>query len=80
MWNLQRTRPDSAITKASELLWTAVEDFARAYTKPKEVDPNVSALIRAFEDRESDWLGKRSERGIQNQKANAARRREHDFT
>ena len=56
VWSLQRTRPDSAITKASEQLWTAVEDFARAYTKPKEVDPSISALIQAFEDREPDCL------------------------
>jgi len=79
VWSLQRTRPDAAITKASELLWTAVEDFARTYTKPKEADPNVSALIQAFEDREPDCISRRSERGIQNQKANAARRKSHDY-
>jgi len=79
VWSLQRTRPDSAITKASELLWAAVEDFARTYTKPKEVDPNVSALIQAFEDREPDWISRRSERGIQNQKASAAWRKSHDY-
>lgn len=79
VWNLQPTRPDSAITKASEQLWTAVEEFARAYTKPKEVDPSISALIQAFEDREPDWFGKRSQRAVENQKANAARRKSHDF-
>jgi hypothetical protein len=80
VWNLQRTRPDCAITKASELVWTAVEDFARKYTKPKEVDPVLSALVEMIESQgDPPWLGKRSERGIQNQKANAARRREHDF-
>jgi hypothetical protein len=79
VWSLQRTRPDAAITKASELLWTTVEGFARTYIKPKEVDPSISALIQAFEDREPDWIGRRSERGIENQKANAARRKSHDY-
>lgn len=68
VWRLQRTKPGAAITKAADLLWDSIAEFARHYERPKPLDPVVAALVHLAESREAresefpTWLGKRRTR------------------
>jgi hypothetical protein len=68
VWQLQRTKPGAAITKAADLLWDSIAEFARHYERPKQLDPVVAALVHLAESREArdsefpTWLGKRRPR------------------
>jgi len=80
---LQRQCPNSPLALAAQNLWDLVERFSQDYERPKDLNPELQAILETIGNQNSEdppcWFGKRSERGIQNQKANAARRREHDF-
>jgi len=81
-YSVQRRDPTSPLALAAQNLWDLVERFSQEYQRPKDLSPETLAILEALEVqnyREPDWIGGRSERGIQNQKANAARRREHDY-
>lgn len=76
VWDLQRTLPDAPITKAAETLWTVIEDYAKTYTRPTPVSPEVQALVTLAEsiaDAQQFPLGKRSEAGIEHRKARKRR-------
>jgi hypothetical protein len=65
LWNLQKTKPGAPITRAAELLWDAIEEFARTFTRPSKTDSRLEALsvmvadLAAKNDGLPEWLGKR---------------------
>jgi hypothetical protein len=81
-YSVQSQAPTSPLALASQNLWDLVEEFSQEYERPKELNPELQAVLEAMGAQncaDPPWFGRRSERGIQNQKANAERRRKHDF-
>ena len=79
---LQRQSPNSPLALAGQNLWDLVERFSQEYERPKDLNPELRAILETIGNQNSgepDWFSRRSELGIQNQKANAARRKSHDY-